>query len=98
VRSLGLPDHFAETFHQRVQRRVRVAPGGAQPFVVRDDSRGLIDRQLLGDGEMQRQVQERIDVSLLGPIVAVQPRVGFEHRVVFRMDRDQPRGSRLEPG
>ena len=67
---LRLPHHFAEAFDDRVQRLVRVATRGAQPLELRDDAGRLVDRELLGHREMQRQVQERIDVALLGPIVA----------------------------
>ena len=60
--------------------------------------RRLIDRKLLRDGEMQRQVQERIDVALLGTVIAVDVLLGrLDDRVILRMHRNQACGGLLEP-
>ena len=63
---LRLPDHFAQAFEHGVQRGVLVAARRANALELRADAGRLVDRELLGDREMQRQVQERIDVAGLG--------------------------------
>ena len=80
-----------------MQRRVGVASRGAQSLEVRHDAGRLVDRKLLRDGEMQRQVQERIDVALLGTVVAVDMLLGrLDDRVILRMHRNQLRRGLLE--
>ena len=69
---LRMPDHFAQAFAERVQRFVLVAARGAQPLEMRTHAGRLVDRELLGDGEVQRQVQERIDATGFRRIVAVE--------------------------
>ena len=62
---LRIPHHFAQAFEHRVQRRVLVAARRADALVLRANAGRLVDRELLGDREVQRQVQERIDVARL---------------------------------
>ena len=50
---LRAPDHLAQAFEHRVQRRVLVAARGAQPLELRANARRLVDRQLLGHREVQ---------------------------------------------
>jgi len=68
---LRLPHHFSQAFDDVVQRRMGIAACCAQSLEMRNDSARLVDRQLLGNREMQRQVQERIDIAVLGPVIAV---------------------------
>ena len=68
---LRLPHHFAQAFEHRVQRRVLVAARRAHALELRADAGRLVDRELLRDREVQRQVQERIDVARLRAVVAV---------------------------
>ena len=92
------PDHFPQAFEHRVQRRVLVAARGADPLEMGANARRLVDRELLGDGEVQRQVQERIDLAALRLPVAIEMALRrFEDRVVFRVERDQLRRDPLEP-
>ena len=64
---LRLPHHFARGIRARRAARHgrRLARRAAARSAPRMPRR-LVDRELLGDGEMQRQVQERIDVALSG--------------------------------
>ena len=89
ARALRLPDHFTETFQYSVQRLVRIATRRAQPLEVRNDAGRLIDRELLRDRNMQRQVQERVDVASFGTIVAIEVLIGL-----FRSPRDIPDASK----
>ena len=94
---LRSPDHLTQAFEQRVQRRVLVAARGPDPVELGTNARRLIDRELLGDGEVQRQVQERIGLAALRLPVAIEMSLGrLDDRVVFRMERDQLRRRLLE--
>jgi len=57
------PHHLGETFEHRVLRGMLVAASAAQALILRADARRLVDRNLLLNREVQRQVQERIDVA-----------------------------------
>ena len=82
-----------------MQRGVRVAACATQALVVRDDARRLIDCELLGHRKVQRQMQERIDLAPLRPVIARDVRVrGLEQRVVFGMHRRELRGGLLGRG
>ena len=82
-----------------MQRGVLVAAGRADPLEFGANARRLVDGELLGDGEMQRQVQERIDVARFGVVVAVRELLRLpERRVILRMERDEVRGDALEIG
>jgi hypothetical protein len=60
---LRVPHDFAQAFEHRMKRCVLVAARCADALELRADAGRLVDRQLLRDREMQRQVQERIDVA-----------------------------------
>ena len=61
----------------------------AQLLERRADSRRLIDRQLLLDRKMQRQVQKRVHCAVLGRIVAVEIALWIvEQRVVLGVQQD----------
>src|SRR4029077_4486472 len=69
--ALRMPDDFAQAFEDRVQGRVLVAPCDAQPLELGPDTRRLINGELLGYGQMQREMQERIRLPALGAEVTV---------------------------
>ena len=50
--ALGVPQRLAKAFHDRVFGRVDVEHV-AQAVVLGPDPRGLVDTDLLGDGQMQ---------------------------------------------
>jgi hypothetical protein len=58
--ALAFPDHFSQAVHRRVMRFVqRVAPG-RQQFDGLADAAWLVNRALLADGQVHRQVQKRV--------------------------------------
>ena len=64
---------------------------------MRANARRLVDRELLGHGEVQGQVEERIRFAALGTEIAIGVTLGrLEDRVVLRMERDQVAGHLLE--
>jgi hypothetical protein len=82
-----------------MQRRMIAAAGDPDPVVFGADAGRLVDRKLLGDGQVERQVQERIDVAALGAPVAIDMRFRrFEQRMVFGMRGHDRCGHRLESG
>ena len=71
VIALSLPYRFAQTFKQQVKRimvRLRVRQ---KLRMQAADSARLIDRDLLGESKVQRQVKERIEFAALGKEIAV---------------------------
>ena len=74
-----------------------VAARRTEALEMRANARRLIDGELFGDGEMQRQVQERIDVAALRLPVPVEIALGvFEDRVILGMLRDEIGGDPLD--
>ena len=95
--ALRLPDHLAQAFGELVQGGVLVAARGAQTLEMRAHTPRLVDSDLLGDGKVQRQMQERIDRARFRRKVLVQMAFGIvEDSVVFGVQRDQARGDCLE--
>ena len=95
--SLRLPQHLTQTFHDLVGRRVRIATLAGQPLPGSTDSGRLIDGQLLGNGEVHGQMQERI-ATTVGCVEAFADRVlGIvQERVVFRVGFDPVGGDCLD--
>ena len=72
-----------------VEPRTQRLVGGA-------NSRRLVDADLLGDGQMQRQVEKRVHLPALGSELLLDRGGGvFQQTVVFRMMRDQVGGDDL---
>jgi hypothetical protein len=86
---LRIPQHFAEALEHRVLRGMLVAVGESQALVLRPNTGRLVDRELLGDREVQRQMQERIHAAALRKKIAIEIRVRrFEQRVILGMLAD----------
>jgi hypothetical protein len=90
--ALGAPEHFAEAFEHVVQRFVAVAAPALQQREGGADAGRLVDRQLLLDRQVQREMQEGIGLALLRRPFARQRVFGFEQGVVFGMQFDQVGG------
>jgi hypothetical protein len=96
---LRRPYDLAQAFEEGVQRRMLVAALGAQALEVRANARRLVGADLLGNREMQRQMQEGIRLAACGAPVAVDVALGiFDDRMVLGMERDQFGGQRLQRG
>lgn len=89
VVTLGAPDGFAEGFEDVMQGRMAVAVACLALLEGLADARGLVDGELLFDGQMQGQVQEGIDLAVFGAEIPLHAVGGFEQGVVFRMVGDQ---------
>ncbi len=82
-----------------MQRRVLVALCHADAVELAADAGRLVYRQLLRDREVQRQVEEGIDVAALGLPVPIEMALGvFEDRVILGVLRDEAGGDPLEAG
>ena len=93
------PHHLRETFEHRVLRGMLVAVSATQALVLRTDAGRLVDRNLLRDREVQRQVQERIDVAAFGRKLPLDVRVGrFQQRVILRVPRNDGGSNPLQRG
>ena len=67
-----------------------------EPFVRAPNARRLVDRQLLGDREMHRQMQERIGLAAIRRVVGLGG-VGIgEFVLIFRMLDDPVGGDALQ--
>ncbi len=96
--ALRVPDHLAQAFEHRVQRGVLVAVRARRRSNCGANAGRLVDRELLGDGEVQRQVQERIDVAALGRVVAVEVALGVLERARDTRDAARRGPRRSAPG
>ena len=75
----------------------RVAQPCQDPLVGGQDAGRLVDRQLLGQREMQVQVQEGIAFPTLWQAIAcIGHRRGFKQPVILRMRGDDVGGDRLQ--
>jgi len=82
-----------------VKRGVLVTPRGSKPVDLRANSGRLVDRELLGDGKVQRKMEEQIDVSAFRPPFAIEGALrGFEDGVILRVQGDQLGGHPFEAG
>jgi hypothetical protein len=76
--SLNMPENFREAFQQNMFGIMCSRPLACL-LINGANSRRLVDADLSGDGEVQREVQERIDLTV--------PRHGFGIYGVFRIFR-----------
>ena len=88
VITLRPPYRFSQTFQQQVQRivlRVRVRQ---KLRVQAADSARLIDRDLLGESKMQRQMQKGIELAAFGKEIAVDIALfALQQRVILRVQQ-----------
>jgi hypothetical protein len=97
--ALRLPHRLAEALEHRVQRVVLVAVHVLEPLELGAYPGRLVDGELLGDREVQRQVQERVHRAAVGRVVALEvPLALVDDRVVLGMHRDERRHRALEVG
>ncbi len=90
--ALRIPDRFAETFENGVFCVVHFE-AFAQGFVSSAYTRRLVDADLVGDGEMQREMQEGVHLSAFRGELLFQCRFRvFEQGVVFGVMLDQVGG------
>lgn len=83
---LGAPDHFAQTVDGDMLGVHGVAVMCQQAAVAFGNPRRLVDGELLGQGQMHRQMQKWIDLAGLGGIVPVAVAVWrVEQGVIFGM-------------
>ena len=73
--TLAFPHHLPKTVHRFVMRIVQgVAPGGQQ-FNRLANAAWLVNRALLADGQVHRQVQKRIRLAALHVVHLCQCRI-----------------------
>ena len=91
--ALRLPDHFPETFHHAMLRIVLRVELPRQAREMCAYTRRLANGNLLLDGEVHHQVQERIGRAVLRQVVLILVafRV-FQRGVIFRVFGDELRG------
>ena len=65
AQALGLPDHLAQGLHHLVMGLVQRRTMAGEPFHRSADAARLVDADLLGDGQVHRQVQERVGAPFL---------------------------------
>ena len=81
-----------------MQRGMLVAHRCPDPFELGANAGRLVDRQLLGDGKVQREVEEWVDVAAFRTPIAIEVALGSgEDRVMLRVQRDQARSDLFEP-
>ena len=96
--TLRLPDGFTEAIKHVVECRVAVALATLAGLEGFPDARGLVDGELLLDGQVQGEMQEGVDLAILRAEV-LQHRLGiFKQGVVLGMMGDQIGSDDLELG
>ena len=95
---LRVPKGLAQAFHDRMFGVVDVE-FLAQSFVLGADAGWLVDADLLGDRQVEREVQERIHAPGFRREFLLQRTLGLpEERVVFGVLLDQVGGDSLGTG
>ena len=70
-------------------RRVLVGKAREYLLVITADPPGLVDRQLLLDGDVHAEMQERIGLARFRKIIALARRLGmFEKSMIFGVPQD----------
>ena len=70
-------------------RRVLVGKAHEYLLVITADTPRLVDRQLLLDGDVHTEMQERIGLARFRKIIALARRLGmFEKRMIFRVPQN----------
>jgi hypothetical protein len=86
---LRAPERFAKAFQDRVFGGMHVE-AGAQCLIGGTNSRWLVDADLLGNGEVQREVEKGVHLPALGRELLLQrQRRVLEQGVVFGVMPDQ---------
>ena len=96
--ALGVPQGFAQAFHDRMLGVVNLERL-TQALVFGANTRRLVDADLLGDGQVQRKVQEGVHASGFGRELLFQRAFGLlEQGVLFRVLGDQVGGDGFRAG
>ena len=96
---LRSPKYFTQAFKHRVQCCVLVVHRYPYAVELRANAGRLVDRQLLGDGKVQRQVEEWVDVPAFRTPIAIEIALrSLEDRVLLRVLCDQAGGALFEAG
>ena len=91
--ALRAPDHLGKTIHHLVLGFMTRTQLLGELAMQRSYAGWLIDRYLLVDGKVHRQMQEGVGLALLSlPVAGERCVTCFEQRVVFRMERHQVGG------
>ena len=86
--ALRSPEGLREAIQNDVLSLVFRVPSTNQLLISRSQALRLINLQLLGNRQMQRQVQKRIGLTGLGRELVVDRRLaGVQQRMVFRMQQ-----------
>ena len=67
----GAPQHFPQALHYMVLRVVFVGKALQQSLVARNDPPGLVDGELLHDGDVHGQMQKWVGITELGRVIAL---------------------------
>ncbi len=87
--ALGSPQRFAQAFEERVFRVVHLMPL-TQGVIGGANSRRLVDADLIGKRQVQREMKKRVHLPAFGSELLVHGGVWFfQQGVVFRMLFDE---------